>query len=137
MTKAGVLIVATINFETEGSTLILTVTGDLTAEEVIYAITNIYPVDNPKDIVWDLTNASLRLLSLSNFETIARVAKESAATNGLRRRGKTTHVVDSAAEYGLFRMYTVIAEMTGVPFEYSVYKTIEEARRWLTQNTVS
>jgi len=127
---------AKIDTRIDDTTLILTVVGDLTAEEVIYAIKNIYPASNSKYIIWDLTNASLSQMSRSDFEAIARTAKESVAS-GLRQPGKTTHVVTSTAEYGLFRMYTSIAEMTGVPVEYSVFRTFEEARQWIAQDTES
>ena len=36
-------------------------------------------------------------------------------------------------EYGLLRMYSVIAEMAGVPIEYKVFRKLEEAHNWIKQ----
>jgi len=39
-------------------------------------------------------------------------------------------------EYGLMRMYSVIAEMAGVTIKYNVFRTIDEAKNWLTAGDV-
>lgn len=121
---------ATVSIATEGGLLIVSVSGNLTAEEIISVVRDLYPVGRIKDVIWDLSNASLSSVSRMDFEKIARFAK-TAVANGFRQRGKTACVGNSAAEFGLIHMYTSIAEMTGVPIGYSVFKTREEAREWI------
>jgi predicted metal-dependent TIM-barrel fold hydrolase len=121
---------ATIDITTEGSLLIATVSGDLTAEEVMAVIKEYYPNRIVKDVIWDLTHCSLKSLPKTDFQIIARVSKESVA-RGAREGGKTAFVVNSTVDYALMRMYSSIAEATDVPVKYSMYRTLEEARKWL------
>ncbi|GEM_PF-1021362 len=121
---------ATIETNIEGDVLIVSVTGALTAEETIAVIERYYPTGIIKDVIWDLTNGSLLLIDKGGFRRIAEAAKRSVA-NGSRQNGKTVYIGCADVEFGLLRMYTAIAEMTGVPISYTVYKTIDQAREWL------
>ena len=121
---------ATIDITNEGSLLIATVTGVLTAEEVMAVIIEYYPNSIVKDVIWDLTHCSLISIPQTDFQIIARVSKESVA-RGVREGGKTAFVVNSTVDYGLMRMYSSIAEAADIPVEYSMYRTLEEARSWL------
>jgi predicted metal-dependent TIM-barrel fold hydrolase len=125
---------ATINITNEGNLLIATVTGVLTAEEVMAVIKEYYPNRIVKNVIWDLTHCSLISIPKTDLQIIAKVSKESVA-RGARAGGKTAFVVNSTVDYGLMRMYSSIAEATYVPVEYSMYRTIEEARIWLEQDS--
>ncbi|MEI6208984.1 MAG: hypothetical protein WCP20_19575 [Desulfuromonadales bacterium] len=124
---------ATIDIKSVGDLLILSVSGELSAEEVIAVVNEYYPNGIVKDVIWDLTNGSLQKMSQEDFKAIARAAKESVA-QGFRQGGNTVYVGNSAVEYSLLSMYTAIAELTGVPITYHVFKTIEEVRTWLGQD---
>lgn len=65
-----------VDAKIEDSLLILTASGDLTADEIIAVIRQHYTSGRIKDVIWDLTSASLQLISRPGFESIARVAKE-------------------------------------------------------------
>jgi len=121
---------ATIDITTEGSLLIASVTGNITADELIAVVLEHYPNNIVKDVIWDLTNGSLKSISQDGFGAIAKTVKMSVA-GGSRRGRKTVFVGGVEREYALSRIYKVIAEVTGVPIKYNVFKTIEEARNWL------
>ena len=123
---------ATIDIKIEGNLLIVSISGDLTTTEIISIIREYYPTGNAKNVIWDLTNGSLHLISNNGYKEIASAAKQAVA-NGSRLGGKTAYVGNVDVEYGLMRMYTAIAEMTGVPIEYNVYKTLEKARSWIEE----
>jgi uncharacterized protein YrrD len=121
-----------IDITTEGSLLIASVTGNITANELIAVVLEYYQNNIVKDVIWDLTNGSLKSISQEGFIAIANAAKMVVA-DGSRRGGKTVFIGSADCEYALSRMYKVIAEVTGVPIKYNVFKTIEEARNWIEQ----
>jgi len=121
---------ATIDITIEGSLLIATVTGNVTANELIAVVLEYYPNDMVKDVIWDLTNGSMKAISKDGFSEIAKTTKMVVA-GGARRSGKTVFVGGVDREYVLSSIYKVIAEVTGVPITYKVFMTLEEARNWL------
>ena len=121
---------ATIDITIEGSLLIATVTGNITANELIAVVLEYYPNDMVKDVIWDLTNGSMKAISKDGFSEIAKTTKMVVA-GGARRSGKTVFVGGVDREYVLSSIYKVIAEVTGIPIKYKVFMTLEEARNWL------
>jgi hypothetical protein len=121
---------ATIGIKTDGSLLVVSVNGDLTAREVISVVEEYYPGGAVKDVIWDLSNGSLASISTQGFKEIA-TATLKAVANGARSGGKTVFVGNNSAEFGLMRMYAVIAEIAGVSIQYTVFRTMEEALQWL------
>ncbi len=121
---------ATIDIQTDGSLLIVSVTGILLAEEVIEIINGYYTNSAIKDVVWDLTNGSMHLMSHEGFREIARTTKK-IVDDGFRKGGKTAYIGNSDHKFGLLSMYTVIAEITGVAAKYKVFNSMEEAKTWL------
>lgn len=120
----------TIDIKVAGDLLIATVNGDLIANEVIEVIEEYYPKGIIKDVIWDLTNGTMKTITNQEFKNIARATLESVS-NGSRQGGRTVFVGNNDTEFGLMRMYTVIAEMTGVTITYTVFRTLAEALQWL------
>jgi len=121
---------ATINIKTEGHVLIVTITGDATAPELISVIKEYYPKADVTDVIWDFTFGSWQYISQSGFKDVAISAKEAVA-RGTRHGSKTAFVGTDGLEFGLHRMYQAIAEVTGVPVTYNTFKTMEEAQQWM------
>lgn len=119
-----------IDIKNEGDVLIISVTGDLTLDESIKVIREYYPRSTVKDVIWDCTDGSMQLLTPSDFRVLAGTVKEVIA-RGARSGGNTAFVAHATVEYGMIRMYTSIAESTGVSVKSNVFRTIAEARRWL------
>ena len=124
---------ATIHTRIEGSLLIVSVSGVLTAEEVASVIAQYYSNGIVKDVIWDIAIGSLSFISNDGFREIAGVANK-ALESGARQGGKTAYIGSAEQEYGVLKMYTAIAELTGVPTQYNVFGTIKEARNWIDQN---
>jgi nucleoside-diphosphate-sugar epimerase len=121
---------AAINIKIVDNLLIVTPLGELTSEEVIAVINEYYPDGTVKDVIWDLTGGSLRSMSTDDFIEIAKAAKR-VLDNGARKDGRTVYVGNSEIEYDLLRMYATIAEKTGVPVKYEVFRTVEEVKNWI------
>lgn len=115
---------------TTDNLLTITVTGNLTAAEILAVANEHYRNGIVKHVIWDLSNGSLTLLNTIAFRRIASATKV-ISDAGFRKGGKTAYVGDSALEYGLMRMYVAIAESLDVPVKYFVFKTLDEAREWI------
>ena len=121
---------ASIDIKTVGNLLIVSVSGELTAEEMITVVNDYYPNEIVKDVIWDISNGSLSSISKEGFMAVASAVKESLA-KGSRQGGKTVFVGNSEVECSLLDMYTEMAQLTGVPIKYDVFKSVEEVRNWL------
>ena len=115
--------------------LTITVIGNLTAIDLIDVINAYYTSGKIIDVIWDLTDGSLQSITSDEFKTIAQAAKM-ATLAGTRKDGKTVFVGNTTSEYNMIRLYTVIAEISGVPVEYNVFRTIEDAKCWIGKNTL-
>jgi uncharacterized protein YaaQ len=125
---------ATIDITIEGSLLVATVTGNITANELIAVVLEYYPNEMVRDVIWDLTNGSMKAISKDGFSEIAKTTKMVVA-GGARRNGKTVFVGGVDREYVLSSIYKVIAEVTGVPIKYKVFMTLGEARNWIASES--
>ena len=119
-----------VTVEAERSMMVFDVVGNLTADEIIAEVTTRYRASPSRSILWDLTNASIADIPTDDFR---RVANAALTVSDTRQGGRTAYVGSDAITYGLTRMYSTIAEVTGVPAQYGVFRTREEAIVWLAQ----
>lgn len=110
----------------DGNLLVIKVEGVLTATEVVEDVQAQYPAGT-QNVIWDLTQGTFDTIGKVGFSTIAK-ATHQALVGGSRKGGKTYFVGATMAEFGLLRMYSSMAEMSGVQIEYGVFKTLVEAR---------
>lgn len=119
-------IVATV----EENLIAFTVTGVITADEVIATAARYY-VSNPRFIVWDLTNASMANMTMHDIKRIAVTLKKYSEK---RQNGRTAFVSRQNVDFGLFRMYSSFAEIENVRATFSVFRTLESAHAWLFES---
>jgi len=124
---------SSIDIKTEGSLLVLTVTGNVVTDHVVAIVNEYYSNGIVKDVIWDYTNGSLLSVSQTDFNRIIAAIINSLAS-GSRANGRTAYVGDRTVEFGILRMFTVSGETQGITIPYNVFRTIEEARRWLAQH---
>ena len=127
---------AKITTAIEDDLLTITVIGNLSAIELIELVNKYYTSGKIKDVIWDLTDGSLQSVAINEFKSIAHAAKIGTLI-GARKGGKTVFVGNATGEYSTMRFYTVIAKLSGVPVEYNVFGTIEEAKCWIGKNTLA
>ena len=125
---------ATIDIRTEDKVLIVSVAGIATASELVAVIDEYYPKKEVTDVIWDFTDGSWNQIPQSGFKEVARAAKESVEA-GTRQGSKTAFVGTAGLEFGLHRMYQAIAESSGVPIKYNVFKTFAEAMAWVKSSS--
>ena len=84
------------------------------------------------DVIWDLTHGSLSEISEVGFLGIVHTEKM-AVSCGSQRGVKTAFVGSSDCDSALTLFYQVISEVTGIPTNYVLFKTIEDARSWISR----
>lgn len=107
------------------------VTGDLLFEDVrqAFAVRTSHPDFRPgMSILWDFSEGNASRLT---SEDIRKIAGQNKAR--LKRSGvpyKVAFLAPRDIEYGLSRMYEMFADASLA--ENRVFRTLDEARRWLT-----
>lgn len=75
--------------------------------------------------LWDLRGASAARL---DFEALRDVVRAVATRKDARGRGKVAIVVTQDVDYGVSRVYEMLA--SGLPTVVNVFRTLEEAAAW-------
>ena len=102
------------------------VNGRVSADEIIEKVVE-YCTTHPTGLVlWVMENAFTK--SISEIQKIILTAKK---YSGSRKEGKTAIVGPKEIDYGLGRMYKTFSEIEGLPYEYRVFKELEETKNWL------
>ena len=112
----------------EASLTILTVTGALAREEIIQALEEFHDHDVTPDLLWDFSDAGLSAITQVRMEQIIAVSKANAH---LRWNGRTALVVKRDLSFGLSPMYGTLADISGHPVAYRVFRDKDKAIDWL------
>lgn len=108
---------------------LLTVVGELSAEEIKAVVRQHYRTFVTPNIIWDLSLGSMSSLTEQQFRDVAKLAKEHLPPG----RRKVAFVGSSQTTFAVLCMYTAIAVLNDVPAEYSAFHTLEEAVRWIAE----
>lgn len=120
-----------ITFEQICNIAVIKVFGKVSADEVIAAIqNNYYKVKH--HILWDLTCADLSAITSDDFKIILENAR---INRPYFTGGKTAYVSTTDSNYGMTRMFSILAEISGIPYSYKAFLTPEEAFTWLHLQT--
>ena len=86
-------------------------------------------MDHPTlHVLLDFSLARMVNISSQVIERVVSIARKRGST---RHGGKTALVAPDNIEYGMSRMYQMIAELKKVPYEIQVFRSLEEAKQWL------
>lgn len=113
-----------------GNLLTVTIKGNLLASDVIAVVTKQYPNPVVKNVIWDFTEGTVAKITKQGFTEIAGATLQ-VMKSGARQGGKTAYVGLSDTDFGLMRMYSSMAEMAGIPINYSVFRTLDAAMVWI------
>ena len=117
--------------EPSGWLTILTATGELRPETFIRAVKTFADDPPAKKILWDFREAyPAESFTLDDMKRIAALVK---ATIGSQADGKTAYVATSDLAFGVSRMYQAHLQMTNTNRETKVFRSMEEALRWLEE----
>ncbi|GAB4457060.1 MAG: hypothetical protein Kow0031_38060 [Anaerolineae bacterium] len=107
-----------------------TVTGTVTAEDIIAALKQFYTHQPTHRLLWDFREVDLSPLSKQHLMTILTVARSYAHS---RPNGKTAIVTSGSLAYGISRMFENYTEIYGHPVDHEVFKSYDDALRWLCE----
>ncbi|HUT63528.1 MAG TPA: hypothetical protein VMZ04_06180 [Anaerolineae bacterium] len=105
--------------------------GCMTEEELTHILQSLYTGTFTLNILWDYSEASLEGISSEFVRQIhGRVQKLGSARLG----GKSAIVATKELEYGLARMFQIMADENGFPLRIKLFRSIDEAHQWLLEN---
>jgi hypothetical protein len=108
----------------------LTAVGRVTANEVIAALDEFYAGSPTLLALCDLSQADLLLFST---EQVARIVAFTIARAQARLGGRTAIVSVGDLEYGMARMYEVLAELGKHAVVIRAFRAREDASQWLRE----
>ena len=117
---------ATISIEHLDDITVFSVSGQLCFDEFVDAIKNKYHTVTTH-IIWDFTNGNLEGINQDTFRTVLSVAKECRPFNG---KGKTAYVSTDDRNFWMTCLFAITAN-TSMPYPYKVFRTIDEAIKWM------
>ena len=83
-------------------------------------------------VLFNLTNATMdKSVTFQNLSNIKQYAKEQNTHRD--PNGKSAHVCPDTATYGMLNMVSSILEMSDIPQEQKVFKSMNEAFAWLSE----
>ena len=107
---------------------VFTVNGELTVDEIIERVEEYYTKHPTKLVLWIMGDVDLSAITRIGIERIIQIAKKNT---GKRQEGKTAIVGAKDTEYGLARMYEAYTGFENLPYEYKIFKEVDEAKEWL------
>ena len=114
--------------DSQGDLSVFTVNGELTADEIIERVEEYYITHPTKLVLWIMGDVDLSAITREGIERIIQTAKKNT---GKRKEGKTAIVGSKDIEYGLARMYEAYTGFENLPYEYKIFKDVDEAKEWL------
>jgi len=114
--------------DSQGDLSVFTVNGELTADEIIERVEEYYTKHPTKLVLWIMGDVDLSAITREGIERIIQTAKKNT---GKRKEGKTAIVGSKDIEYGLARMYEAYTGLENLPYEYKIFKNVDEAKEWL------
>jgi hypothetical protein len=112
----------------EGGLTIFTVTGSVSAKEIIAMATEDMTAPQTRDTIWDFSQASSVKLSSLAMKKIA----DDLTTHAAHIEGRRVALVGAGAiQVGLGKMFRAFATLAGLPHEYRVFRNRVRAEEWL------
>jgi len=118
---------ASITVEQVNDITIIHISGKLTFEEVIDVITNNYHMVT-RHLIWDFTNGDASPITPAQFRSILATARQFRPPC---EGGKTAYVSTVDSNFGMTRMFSVLADISGMPYPYGAFHSFGEAIEWL------
>ena len=121
----------TSSLKADSDLTIVTVVGEVNAEQVVSQIISFLTGEPTQLVLWDFREGSLASLSSKDLQMIVQRGAQFADR---RKGGRTAIVCSKEVDYGLGRMFQTFASLQHIPFEINVFRNLEEAVEWLNQS---
>ncbi len=118
---------ACIEIEQANDISIIHISGKLTFKEIIDTIKNNYHMVTCH-LIWDFTNGDASQITPDQFSSVLATARQFRPPCEV---GKTAYVSTIDSNFGMTRMFSVMAEISGMPYPYGFFHSFGEAVAWL------
>jgi hypothetical protein len=123
-------ITSTVDRERDFTTV--TVKGDVTASDVRNQIVSFLTAKPTQRVLWDIRQGSLAKLSSDGMREILDAGAPHAES---RRGGRTAILCAHPLDYGLSRMFEILATLYHLPFDIQVFRDEREAMHWVFESS--
>ena len=120
-----------ITIEKEGNCTTFRVVGEVAANDILFKAVEYIQGEQTETSMWDFTQTSKVKITSLEMRAIAEGLK-GVPTDGTVR--KVALVGSKVINIGLGNMFIAFAQMTGLPFTYKVFRSMENAREWLQEH---
>ena len=110
---------------------VVSVTGEVTAAEIVTYIVEYMDSGPTKKVIWDFTDA--RNLKISTLEVKAVVDNLKALTKDKESR-RVALVGSKTINIGLGKLFAAFAQMANLPNTYKVFRNVHLAEEWLAES---
>ena len=117
-----------VSVDREADLTVLTVTGEVTARQILEVIAGYYAASPTKHVLWDLSAAALDRVTASEVKPLVQASEQYTAG---RVGGKTAMVFSSASAYGLGRLFDQLRQVSDAPVETMSFRDRASALAWL------
>jgi len=107
------------------------VIGSVSEKEMYGVLEDFYERQPTALVLWDMSQAEMAHVTAGMLQKFIRRA---AQLGTHRRGGRTAVVAPDDLQYGLGRMSETFAEIESVPFSYCVFRSQQDAMRWLASD---
>ena len=119
-----------VHQDNERELTVFTVEGVVRADDVATAVETFYRNSVTLNVLWDLSGADVSRIEGSDIEKIVHMSVPHGET---RVGGKTAVVATEDLTFGLSRVYEMLKEIEQLPFQTSVFRSLDEANAWLSE----
>jgi hypothetical protein len=116
-----------IIYDENNDIVILRVIGKVTFTEITEAVKQ-YFSRVTRHLIWDYTHGDLSNVTADDFRSVPNM---SAKYFTYRKHGRTAFACPDDLTFGMFRMYSVFADIKCMPYEYEVFRSIDDATKWV------
>ena len=118
------------SIDTDLQLTVQTVTGEVTADEIIHAVKNYYEGVSIKFILWDFSRASLNTIASHQVGKLTEITIQYAER---RKGGKTALVFSDNTSFGLGRMFDIMQDIHKSDVSHATFRSREAAIQWLRE----
>jgi len=105
------------------------VVGEVSFEEAMATLQAFYSGNPTLNVIWDMTEGTIRALTSGQLEKIM----DSVSPASVKREGgKTAGVAPEDIDFGLARMFQIVAELTGYKPSVRIFRELRDALDWMT-----
>ena len=117
-----------ITIDSEKQLTTHTVIGEISYEEIMTAVKQLWEGQKTKHVLWDARNGTVANVSYNELASIADFVKLQSKQQQFG--GKTALIAPQDIDYAMSRTYGTFAELKQFLHEVKVFRSYEEAMEW-------